>query len=177
MTIEEMIKRYDIRYIVVDGNDKIGVANPELAKREGRIEDIRNHKAQIIQWIQEKEAAEKAAYEDRERKIGGIEGLAEIRQCYAAWDEYHFDFQKMMDTGRSYMTVPRPAVKPDDLRNLYPRADAYLKAEQYAHKSNYELSAIGKRALERIINGEEHTLVMQDMEEDLSAFTEKHIWD
>lgn len=71
--------------------------------------------------------------------------------------------------------------KPEDnineLKQKYPRATAYLIAESEAYKDNYELSAIGKRALERIINGENHEMVLDDMKKEQHEFCNKHIWD
>lgn len=71
----------------------------------------------------------------------------------------------------------KPKDNIDELKKKYPRAAAYLVAENESLKSNYELAAIGKKALEAIINGENHEKVMEEMEHAHKAFAERHMWD
>lgn len=64
-----------------------------------------------------------------------------------------------------------------ELRKKYPVADAYLIADKESRRSNYELATIGKKGLERIINGEDYKKVLDDMKKERAAFTESHIWE
>ena len=63
------------------------------------------------------------------------------------------------------------------LEEKYPRASAYLKADSWSDASNFEKASAGKKALERIINGEDHALVLLDMQEEWSKACESHLWD
>ena len=58
----------------------------------------------------------------------------------------------------------------------YPHAAAYLKAEKEAYSANYELAAIGRKALERVKAGDWQG-AMEEMEKEKNAFLERHIWD
>lgn len=64
------------------------------------------------------------------------------------------------------------------MRAKYPRADAYLKAEAEANKHNYQLSAIGKRALEKIINDPTgYEQAIKQMNKEIEKFTQEHLFD
>lgn len=65
----------------------------------------------------------------------------------------------------------------DNLYATYPRAEAYLKAEQYRDAANYVKSAAGEKALEAIINGADPAESIAAMEAEWNAYCEKHIWD
>lgn len=171
--IAELIEKYDIQ--ITDGN----LATPRMdqIKRDGMLETIKANLADIKSYILDQQAAIKKAAEDKANKIKAIEGLDKINECRDAWAAYQHDFSKMMETGCGYMTAKKPETKVEDLRAEYPRADAYLKAEAEASRSNYELAAIGKKAMERIISGEDHETVISDMDADIKAFASKHLWD
>ena len=51
---------------------------------------------------------------------------------------------------------------------LYPVAAAYRKATSWERASNYRKSAAGRRAAKRILDGEDHTLVLSEMETEWS---------
>lgn len=65
MNIETMIYKYSIK--IVDG-DKIAVSVPKTGKRDmQQLEWIKAHKAEIINFINEKEAEKKALEESKDR--------------------------------------------------------------------------------------------------------------
>lgn len=172
--IKKLIETY--RIDEADGDRiRVGVSPTKLSPEE--IENIKNHKAEILNYIREERRKAKEAQEAREKKIQAIEGLNEIESCMSAWMEWNEDFRTMMETGRGYMTAERPEITVEELRERYPVADAYLKARREARKTNFELSAIGKKALNRIIEGEDYNEVINDMEQELSKFVASHIWD
>lgn len=62
------------------------------------------------------------------------------------------------------------------MRAAHPQADAYLKARAAAESDNYELAAIGNRALERVVNGNWEA-AMADMEKEKQEWLNEHTWD
>lgn len=168
--IEAAIKKYDIR---PSENGTIGIFNTRAIANGVIPENIKAMKPEFLQYFEEK----RTAYEARQAKISAIEGLEEIEACRNAWSKYHDDFDRMMDNGRSYMTVSKPKVSESELLEMYPRANAYLIALAESAKANYESAAAGQRALDRIINGEDYILAIEDMNKELSAITREHAWD
>lgn len=90
--------------------------------------------------------------EDLERKIQGIEGLPELMA--AIIDEAQIE----IDTARYYERIK-------ELEAKYPRAAAYLKAQDYRWSAYRKQSALGDRAMYRILEGEDHAVVIQEMED------------
>ena len=137
------------------------------------------HRAEIMALIKtETEAKERAAAE-REAKIAAIDGLTEIKKAIYDHEKYHRDFERMMDD--EFNDGLRPPKKPEsdinELMSKYPRAAAYIKAEDYSYSPHYAKSAIGIKALEQIINGENYDKVLADMEKEWSDYCESHMWD
>lgn len=110
-------------------------------------------------------------------EIAAIEGLDEILKARAEWDEYYYKREKAFESECGIFPA-EPKVKINDLKAKYPRAAAYLKAEAYSNASNYRKAAAGQKALERIINGEDHEVVIAEMEAEWSnAAHEAVMWD
>lgn len=175
MKLEEIIKKYDIRYM--NGNVCMEERCMKRAEKDGMLDTIKELKGETIAYFKNKEEREAQEAKEREEKIRAIEGLAEIESCRMAWSEWRAEFNDMMETGSSFMNTPRPSMEVKELRKKYPRADAYLTALAEANKTNYEMSDIGSKAVERIINGEDYTQVLSDMKKDMKEFLDRHIWD
>ena len=175
MDIPELIKRYDIS---LWGEDMIRAYNMALVKKDKAEETLKARKPEILAYLKEEKASEKRAYEERKAKINAIEGLEEIRNAINEQIKWTEDFKRAMQSPDGCV---RMRAKPEDniaeLKQKYPRAAAYLTAENESLKSNYVLSAIGNKALEAIINGEDHEAVMATMEAEHKAFAERHMWD
>lgn len=109
--------------------------------------------------------------EERKAKIAAIEGLDEIR---AAIKKRHAYFQAKMQFERGeidYADVP--AYNPNersDLRKKYPRAAVFLEAEQWINDENPVKVRLGSRAMEKILNGWDPYLVLDEMNTCLDAF-------
>lgn len=170
----EEIKRLVETYRIQEQEGgRIRVMNVSKAQASDDLQMIKENKQAILDYIRN----EKRSANERQHKIDSIEGLSEIEACMDAWAEWHADFDTMVDTGRGYMTVKKPSTEVAELRKKYPVADAYLIADKESRRANYELATIGKKALERIINGEDYKKVLSDMEKERAAFAESHIWD
>lgn len=126
------------------------------------------------------EAAEKAREKaERQTKIDVIEGLRELTDAYLDLKRYRDEFNAMMDD--EYNDGARPPKKPEanikELRERYPRADACIKAQDWEHASHFMKAAAGRKAMQRIIDGEDYAQAIADMEAEWSAYCMKHMWD
>lgn len=71
----------------------------------------------------------------------------------------------------------KPAVSITELYEKYPKAAAMLQAEAYSSASNVAKSSAGRKARERIIDGEDYTQVIADMEKEWTDYCDEHVWD
>lgn len=173
--IQGLIKKYGISLY---GEEKIYVSNVTLLRKDKAEETIKSKKPEIMAYLKEEEAAEKRAYEERQAKIKAIEGLEEIKSAIKEQVRWREDFNQAMESPDGCVRMrAKPEDNIDEMKKKYPRAAAYLKAENESLKSNYELAAIGKKALEAIINGEDHEKVMAEMGKAHKEFVDRHFWD
>lgn len=174
MTANEMIQRYNL-YLSEDGT-QIGTHYMSTVKRDGMLEALKAAKPEIIAILKsEKEAAEKAANE-RRAKIAAIEGLKELESAHEAAEEYHNKSSKAMDS-EDERFPPKPNINIAELAAKYPRANAYLTAESWSMAANYAKSAAGKKALERIIDGEDYETAIAEMNREWDEYCKAHMWD
>jgi len=174
MTIQELIQKCGIKehsgnQIMVD-KTKVG----------SHLEEIKARKEEILSYFAAQHAAVETARKDREAKINAIEGLNELQEAIEAEVEHHAAFTRMMEnegqSGNGALLPSLPEVSSKDLKAQYPRAAAYLKAQNYSLASNYAKASAGKKALERIIKGEDYEKVLADMEAEWSAHCEGNMW-
>lgn len=125
----------------------------------------------------QKKAASKQETEEKKE----IPGLAEAQNLIDAWDKYQAAFQASFEGENAVggMTnAQKPQITVEDYLKDHPAAAAYLRAENESLKTNYELSAIGKRALDAIkANPDEYAAAIAQMEADLHAYSNAHMWD
>jgi hypothetical protein len=173
MTVKELVEYCEI---VEAGNDKIRIKH--IARGKKHIEEIKSRKPEILAYLAAKKAAEEAAYREREAKIKAIAGLADLEAAINAEEEYHNEFNRRMENEALSSFAPaRPAVSSKVLAATYPRAAAYIKAEAWSYASHYAKAAAGRKALDRIINGEDYEQVLADMVAEWTAHCNEHIWD
>ena len=175
MTIEEMIRKYDIVIVEKDGEKKLAIRNVTGVKRDGMFDEIKANKESIIASIEEEQKKKIEAFRVRQGKINAIPGLKEIKEAKEKVEKFHIDFNRAMDRGDGILPV-YPSVDVEALMEEYPQAAAYIKAEKESLCSNYELAEIGGKALERVINGDWEKAI-EDMEKEISEFVERHCWD
>jgi len=176
MTVNEMIKKYNLTLAKRNGEDAIRVGK-KVSK--ATIEEIRKAKPEIIAELKRREAEKKAAYEARQARINAIEGLKELQRAIAAEEAYREALNDMMED--EYNDGARPPKKPEisvkELKEKYPRAAAYLKAENWSLASNYIKAGAGQKAKERIISGEDYNQVIAEMEKEWSDYCKERMWD
>ena len=174
MTAKEIIKKYNI--FLSDDGERIGTYHMDAVKKDGMLDTLKSLKPEIISTLKaDKEAAEKAAGE-RRAKIEAIEGLKELEAAREAVREYHDKFIDAMDSGDG-LFPPTPKVNIDDLSAKYPRANAYLTAESWSMSENYIKASAGEKALERIIDGENHETAIAEMKREWDEYCKAHMWD
>ena len=175
MTIKELSEKYDIE-LVTAGANKGKLFIPRPPKDASVLEEIKEKREKIIEFILLREKEEKEAFERRNQLISQIEGLAEITNAREALAEWQAAFNRSFRDVGGLGVGPKPEYDFEESYARYPRAAAYLKAKKEADKSNYEIASIGKKALEEVIFGD-YEKAMREMEEELSKFTERHAWD
>ena len=164
MSIEELIKRYDLRR---NPGGILGIYKADLAQREGAVDEIRQKKPEILAYLDEQSRAIREAAEERQRKIDAIPGLKEIKAARSDLVNWQYEFSKSFDGegGGGVGVRPKPKYDLAEMEKGYPAAAAYLKAEKMANSYNYRLSAIGKKAMDRIISDpNSYAAAIADME-------------
>ena len=179
MTVEEMISRYNI---TPETNDygktytgRLKIWNIKALKEDDAEELLRKNKSVIMEYF-EKERARKI---ERDQRIESIEGLREILSAQEELAEWHRRFNESFEGEGAVGGIgvgPKPEHDMDAMYERYPRAAAYIKAQQYTLKENLELSKIGNDALDEVIFGD-YRKAITDLENRLQEFTKKHIWD
>lgn len=173
MTVEELVKRF--RITKVDG-EKIRI--PQSAEALKALDEIRSKKAEIIAYLDAKEEAERKAREERKAKINAIEGLEEIRAARYDLDAWHEEWEKSFEDCGGLGVRRKPEYDFEALYKKYPVAHAYLRAESRARSENYEIAAIGEKALEAIIADQRnYEKAIAEMEQELGEFVKRHTFD
>jgi len=107
-----------------------------------------------------------------------VPGLDELRAAYEQAEQEYEAFARMMDDEQNDgARPPKPAANPAELAAKYPVAAAYLKAEAWSMASHYAKAAAGRKAMERIANGEDHRTVLTGMETEWAEHCNAHMWD
>ena len=183
MTLNELIKRYGIKLSIeyIDGKltptGKICIAHGTLAKENGDWEKIVSAKEEIKAILIQEFEKEQRAEQEREEKINAIQGLKEIKAAKEDLENWRYEFEDSFRDVGGMGVRPKPQYDFEELYKKYPRANAYLKAEAYSRAANYVKASAGKKALERVINGEDCDTILAEMEAEWSAYCNEHIWD
>lgn len=178
MKLEEMVKKYKVTLFNpsaayrtqhnLPSGDMLNVGNVSLLKSDNMVSYIREHKQEIIDFLKEPKD-----------KVPAIPGLKEIETLEKEWKNFRRSFNASFDHENAagiQARIKRPDTKPAALRKKYPQADAYLRMKDLVNSSDSDLSAIGDRAMEMVIDGNwQEALKYADREQ--QKFTEEHLWD
>lgn len=178
MNTQELIQRYRIALKI----DEHGQPNGNLVvyrADKAALAAIKAAKPEIIAALLAERDAGIRAQRERQEKIDAIPGLREIKTARADLVNWKLEFDASFDgeNGGGVGVRPKPKYDMDALHAKYPRAKAYLDAEDFAASDNDAKSAAGRKALEAIINGENYEQAIHTMNSEWSAYCEKHIWD
>ena len=81
-----------------------------------------------------------------------------------------------MDSGDGIYPA-KPKIDPIELSARYPMAAAMLRAESYSRAANYRKAGAGRKAVERILDGEDWEKAISDTEAEWHEAALEHMWD
>ena len=184
MTAQELIEKYkidmQIDYVAGKGfvpTGKLCVHKAAEARKNGDFNAIVACKPEIMRVLKENQEAERRACRERQEKINAIPGVTEIQD---AMDDVHAwlgEFNRSFNDVGGLGVRPRPKYDFKAMNAKYPRAAAYFKAKDYAEAANEAKVAAGKKAIEKIINGEDYEEALKTMEAEWSSYFDAHMWD
>lgn len=184
MTAQELIEKYNIdmqtAYVVGKGlvpTGKLCVHKAAEARKNGDFDAIVSSKPEIMRILEENQEAERRAYRECQEKINAIPGLTEIQDAKDDLRRWNAEFEKSFDDVGGLGVRPMPKYDFEAMNAKYPRAAAYLKAKSYADAANYAKAEAGKKAVEKIINGEGYEEALNIMEAEWSDYCNAHMWD
>lgn len=185
MTVKELIDEYriveDYRYNKETGKNYTGnlsIGNVSKAKKDNVLSELKEKKQEILEYLKEERKEKEKERDERKKKIDSISGLKEIISAKEDLANWNAEFAKSFDDVGGLGVRPKPDYDFEAMYKKYPVAEAYLKAEEMMLKENDELSAIGKKAMDKIINNPEgYKEAIEEMEKGKSEFADKHIWD
>lgn len=150
-----------------------------VSPRDKAVKLVKAHPAEV-QEIKAALLAEKA--EERETTVrrhnfrSTIPGLKELEVAKAEQAAYREAFARAVDSG-SGIYPAKPKSDPAELSAKYPMAAAMLRAESYSRAANYRKASAGRKAVERILDGDDWEKAVSDMEAEWHEATSEHMWD
>ena len=127
--------------------------------------------ALLAEQTEERETAER-----RRNFRAAIPGLKELEAAKAEQAAYREAFSRAVDSGDGFYPV-KPESDPAELSAQYPMAAAMLRAESYSRAANYRKASAGRKAVERILDGEGWEKAISDMEAEWNEATSEHMWE
>lgn len=178
MNTQELIRRYRIALKIDEHGQPTGNLIVYRADKTA-LDAIKAAKPEIVSVLLEARETSLRAEQERQKKIDAIPGLREIEAARADLVNWKLEFDASFDgeNGGGVGVRPKPKHDMDAMYAQYPRAKAYLDAQEFAASENDAKSAAGRKALESIINGENHEQAIAAMNSEWSAYCKKHIWD
>lgn len=176
MTVQEFVSTYQI---FRNGSKIFTFYLPlDPQTHDEVIAVMKSRKPEIMQYLLEREEAQKIESRERQEKIGSIPGLAELRAALEDEENWRKEYNRSIVRGDSGAGLrPRPQYDWEAMEAKYPRATAYICAENMSHTPNLTKAASGRRALERIINGEDYTQALADARSEWNAYLMAHYLD
>lgn len=150
-----------------------------VSPRDKAVKLVKAHPAEV-QEIKAALLTEKA--EKRETTVrrhnfrSAIPGLKELEVAKAEQAAYREAFARAVDSGDGIYPA-KPKSDPAELSAKYPMAAAMLRAESYSRAANYRKASAGRKAVERILDGEDWEKAISDMEAEWQEAVSEHMWD
>lgn len=185
MTAKELIKAYNIKLTIKwDGTKHaptgtLMITDGVACRRAGDLDAVKAAKPEILAVLMAEREAEEQADQERQEKINSIPGLAEIKAAREDLAKWNQEFQGSFESecGGGVGVRPKPQYDLAVLYAKYPRAKAFLLADQYAHAENYAKANTGEKAVRAIMNGEDPEATIAAMEAEWKEYTQAHMWD
>lgn len=178
MNTQELIRRYRIALKIDEHGQPTGNLVVYRADKAA-LAAIKAAKPEIVAALLAERDAGLRAQEERQSKIDAIPGLREIKAARADLVNWKLEFDASFDgeNGGGVGVRPKPEYDMAALYARYPRAKAYLTAQDFAASENYAKSAAGQKALAAIIGGEDYERVISSMEAAWKGHIADHVWD
>ena len=178
MNAQELILRYKIALKVDEHGQPTGNLIVYRADKAA-LAAIKAAKPEIVSILLGQREASLRAEQDRQKKIDAIPGLREIEAARADLVNWILEFDASFDgeNGGGVGVRPKPKHDMDAMYAQYLRAKAYLDAREFAASENDAKSAAGRKALESIINGENHEQAIATMNSEWAEHCERNVWD
>lgn len=178
MNTQEMIQRYRIALKLDEHGQPTDTLLVYRADKAA-LAAIKAAKPEIVAALLAQREAGLRAEQEREAKIDAIPGLREIEAARADLVNWKLEFDASFDgeNGGGVGVRPKPKYDMAALNEKYPRAKAYLNAQDFAASANDAKAAAGRKALEAIINGEDYERAVSAMEAEWKSHVASHIWD
>lgn len=178
MNTQELIQRYKIALKIDEHGQPTGNLIVYRADKTA-LAAIKAAKPEIVAALLAERNAAFRAEQERQAKIAAIPGLREIEAARIDLVNWKLEFDASFDgeNGGGAGVRPKPKYDMDAMYAKYPRAKAYLDAQDFAGSENAAKSAAGQKALEAIINGEDHELALSVMVAEWKSHVASHIWD
>ena len=182
MTAQELIKRHEIT-LHTEWDSKEGYFMPtgkiyfRNVRTQAEKDAIGEKKAEILAILMPVWESGKREYDERKAKINSIEGLQEIKAAQADLDAWQSRFERSFygPTACGGLGVgPRPQ-DVNAMKAKYPRAAAYLMAEDWSYADHDVKAAAGKQALEKIIEGEDYNAAIDEMQREWDEYTDSRL--
>ena len=169
----EILEHSGLSFCLMDG-DKMAVT-----PRAKAIKLVKAHPAEIQEIkaaLMAEEVEERETAERRRNFRAAIPGIKELEAAKAEQSTYREAFARAVDSGDGIYPA-KPKSDPAELSARYPMAVAMLRAESYSRAANYRKADAGRKAVERILDGEDWEKVIGDMEAEWHEATSEHMWD
>lgn len=178
MNTQELIQRYKIALKIDEHGQPTGNLIVYRADKTA-LAAIKAAKPEIVSALLAQREAGLRAEQERQAMIAAIPGLREIEAARADLASWQLEFSASFDGegGGGVGVRPKPEHDMDAMYAKYPRAKAYLDAQDFAGSENAAKSAAGQKALEAIINGEDYERAVSAMEAEWKSHVASHIWD
>lgn len=175
MTASELIDKYRIS-LHTDG-EKIRIPGG-LALPAAELEQITSRKPEIVEELRRRKAEHDAALAEYKRKLDALSpGIEAIEAAQAAVRDWHRRFNDSFEgedaVGGMGVGAPPPKDAVKEACAKYPRESAYLRAHEWSGAAHFIKAAAGKRAMDRILNGEDYDAALADMEAEWHAYCDK----
>lgn len=171
-TAREILEHSGARFSLM--GDKMAVSPREKAVKllKAHPAEMQEIKAALLaEQIEERETAER-----RRNFRAAILGIKELEAAKAEQAAYREAFARAVDSGDGIYPA-KPKSDPAELRAQYPMAAAMLRAESYSRAANYRKASAGRKAVERILDGEDWEKAISDMETEWHEAALEHMWD
>lgn len=171
-TAREILEHSGLSFALM--GDKMAVS-----PRDKAVKLVKAHPAEV-QEIKAALLAEKA--EERETTMrrhnfrSTIPGLKELEVAKAEQAAYREAFARAVDSGDGIYPA-KPKSDPAELSARYPMAAAMLRAESYSRAANYRKASAGRKAVERILDGDDWEKAVSDMEAEWQEAVSENMWD